>query len=41
MLRPDPGLVGPSGYRRAGRLPVSPEVLGLLTAWASRTWVRP
>jgi len=30
-----------NGYRRAGRLPVSPEVLGLITAWASRTWVRP
>ena len=41
MLRPDPDLVGPSGYRRAGRLPVSPEVLGLVAAWASRTWVRP
>jgi uncharacterized protein len=41
VLRPDPGSVGPRGYRRAGRLPVSPEVLGLLAAWASRTWVRP
>ena len=38
MLRPDPGLVGPSGYRRAGRMPVSPEVLTLITAWVTRTW---
>jgi pimeloyl-ACP methyl ester carboxylesterase len=41
MFRPDPDSVGPRGYRRAGRLPVSPEVLGLITAWASRTWARP
>jgi uncharacterized protein len=41
MLRPDPGSLGPRGYRRAARLTVSPEVLALLTAWVSRTWVRP
>jgi pimeloyl-ACP methyl ester carboxylesterase len=38
MLRPDPGSLGPRGYRRAARLPVSPEVLGLITAWVTRTW---
>ena len=38
MFRPDPDSAGPSGYRRAGRMPVSPEVLTLLTAWVTRTW---
>jgi uncharacterized protein len=38
MFRPDPASAGPRGYRRAGRLPVSPEVLGLITAWVTRTW---
>jgi uncharacterized protein len=33
LLRPDPGPVGPRGYRRAGRQPVSPEVLDLITTW--------
>ncbi len=41
MFRPDPDSAGPRGYRRAGRLPVSPEVLGLITAWASRIWAKP
>lgn len=38
MLRPDPDSVGPRGYRRAARTPVSPEVLGIITAWVTRTW---
>jgi uncharacterized protein len=36
MLRPDPDSVGPRGYRKAGRQPVSPEVLDLITAWVTR-----
>jgi alpha/beta superfamily hydrolase len=38
MLRPDPDCVGPRGYRRATRQPVSPQVLDLITAWAQRHW---
>ena len=38
MLRPDPGLAGLRGYRRAAREPVSPEVLTLITDWAARHW---
>lgn len=38
LLRPDPGSVGPRGYRRSVRQPVSPEVLGLITDWALRNW---
>jgi uncharacterized protein len=38
MLRPDPDAVGPRGYRRAGRQPVSAEVLGLITDWVARHW---
>jgi len=38
MLRPDPGSVGPRGYRRATRQSVSPEVLGLIAAWVQRHW---
>jgi uncharacterized protein len=38
MLRPDPDSVGPRGYRRAGRLPVSGAVLGLITDWVARHW---
>ena len=41
LLRPDPGSVGPRGYRRAVRQPVSPEVLDLITAWVDRHWNRP
>jgi uncharacterized protein len=40
LLRPDPRSVGPRGYRRSVRQPVSPEVLGLVTAWVARTWGR-
>jgi hypothetical protein len=38
LLRPDPGSVGPRGYRRAVRQPVSPEVLGLITGWVTSHW---
>jgi uncharacterized protein len=40
-VRPDPGSVGPRGYRRAVRQPVSPEVLDLITGWVTRHWVSP
>jgi len=38
MLRPDPDSVGPRGYRRATRQPVSPEVLTIITDWIQRHW---
>lgn len=38
LLRPDPESVGPRGYRREVRQPVSPEALDLITAWVSRHW---
>jgi uncharacterized protein len=38
LLRPDPGSVGPRGYVRAVRQPVSPEVLGLITGWVASHW---
>jgi uncharacterized protein len=38
MLRPDPGCIGPRGYRRAGREPMSPDVLILITGWVARNW---
>jgi pimeloyl-ACP methyl ester carboxylesterase len=38
MLRPDPDSVGPRGYRRAGRRPISPEVLGVITGWVVQHW---
>jgi pimeloyl-ACP methyl ester carboxylesterase len=41
LLRPDPDSVGPRGYRRAVRQPVSPEVLDLITAWVGQHWSRP
>jgi uncharacterized protein len=34
LFRPDPGSIGPRRYRQEVRRPVSPEVLGLVTAWA-------
>ncbi|HEX6523420.1 MAG TPA: alpha/beta hydrolase [Streptosporangiaceae bacterium] len=33
LLRPDPRSVGPRGYRRAARSPVSPAVPALITEW--------
>jgi uncharacterized protein len=38
MLRPDPDSVGPRGYRRQARQPVSPEVLTIISAWVRRNW---
>jgi uncharacterized protein len=38
ILRPDPDAVGPRGYRRAARQPVSAEVLGLITGWVAKHW---
>ena len=38
MLRPDPASIGPRGYRRATRQPVSPEVIDLITAWVTSNW---
>jgi hypothetical protein len=40
LLRPDPGSVGPRGYRRQTRQPVSPEVLRLITDWITSRWAR-
>jgi fermentation-respiration switch protein FrsA (DUF1100 family) len=41
LLRPDPDSVGPRGYRRAVRRPVSPEVLELITGWVASHWGLP
>jgi uncharacterized protein len=38
MLRPDPDSVGPSGYRRAAKQPVSAEILDLITDWVGQHW---
>ncbi|WP_324194640.1 alpha/beta hydrolase [Nocardia terpenica] len=38
LLRPDPDRIGPRGYRRAVRQPVSPEPLNLITDWITRYW---
>jgi uncharacterized protein len=37
LLRPDPQSLGPRGYRRAGRQPMSSEVLDLITNWVTHT----
>jgi uncharacterized protein len=41
LLRPDPDSIGPRGYRRQARQPVSPEVLRLVTDWVTRHWGAP
>jgi pimeloyl-ACP methyl ester carboxylesterase len=41
LLRPDPASLGPRGYRRQVRQPVSPEVLRLITDWVTTHWARP
>jgi uncharacterized protein len=41
MLRPDPDSIGPRGYRRQARSPVSPEALRLVTDWVTRHWGTP
>jgi uncharacterized protein len=38
LLRPDPDWKGPFGYRRAGRRPMSAEVLTLISTWAARNF---
>jgi hypothetical protein len=38
MLRRDPDSLGPRGYRRQTRQPVSPEVLRLTADWVGRNW---
>ncbi|MBO0823647.1 MAG: alpha/beta hydrolase [Actinobacteria bacterium] len=38
LLRPDPGSLGPRGYRQQTRQPVSPVVLQLITTWLCRNW---
>ncbi len=38
LLRPDPDLAGPFGYRRAVREPMSREILDLLTGWVASHW---
>jgi pimeloyl-ACP methyl ester carboxylesterase len=41
LLRPDPDSIGPRGYRRAVRQPVSPEALKIITNWVASHWGRP
>jgi uncharacterized protein len=41
LLRRDPDSIGPRGYRRQTRQPVSPEVLRLITDWVTMRWGRP
>ena len=41
MLRPDPDCLGPRGYRRQTRQPVSALVLQLVTDWVTRHWATP
>jgi len=38
LLRPDPGSVGPRGYKKSVRQPVSPHVLALITTWIIQRW---
>jgi pimeloyl-ACP methyl ester carboxylesterase len=38
LLRHDPARVGPRGYRRAVRQPVSSEVLTIITDWLEKRW---
>jgi pimeloyl-ACP methyl ester carboxylesterase len=40
LLRRDPDSIGPRGYRRQARQPVSPEVLRLITDWVTMHWAR-
>ena len=40
LLRPDPDSLGPRGYRRQVRQPVSPEVVRLVTEWVTSRWAR-
>lgn len=38
LLRPDPALMGPRGYRRAVRQPISADVPRLITDWVHGHW---
>ncbi|MGW1108464.1 alpha/beta hydrolase [Streptomyces sp. NPDC002540] len=38
LFRPDPRSLGPKGYRRAIRQPVSTEVLELVSQWVAHQW---
>ncbi|MGW3077245.1 alpha/beta hydrolase [Kitasatospora sp. NPDC001132] len=38
LFRPDPRSLGPKGYRRAVRQPVSAHVLDLIGGWVERHW---
>jgi uncharacterized protein len=38
LLRPDPQSIGPRGYRRAGRQPMSSDVLDIITSWVTQHW---
>jgi uncharacterized protein len=38
LLRSDPDSVGPRGYRKAVRQPVSPELLKIITEWVAAHW---
>ena len=40
LLRPDPRLRGPRGYRRAVRAPIGPQVPALISDWVGRHWGR-
>ncbi|MCV7400003.1 alpha/beta fold hydrolase [Mycobacterium fragae] len=40
VLRPDPDRLGPRGYRRAVRQPISPTIVQLITAWITAQWGR-
>lgn len=41
LLRPDPDGIGPRGYRRAVRQPVSAAVLTLIADWITHHWPHP
>lgn len=41
LLRPDPDSIGPRGYRRAVRQPVSPQALEIITTWVATRWGQP
>jgi uncharacterized protein len=40
LLRPDPNHIGPRGYPRAIRQPVSPTAVRLIAAWITAHWGR-
>jgi uncharacterized protein len=40
LLRPDPNRIGPRGYRRSAREPISPTIHRLIAAWVVTHWGR-